>query len=147
MKISAVSRLARKKFVRKVPAERVCEKHTLEAEESSSKLYFTSTSRNKSSRGVPTKLSAQRILSVTFLPFTHIIYTPTTHKSKRGYYLERKPQIGFYNTTHSSFRGRAIYPLKRNYCSLFSFLLPLSYIERRFVHKYNPHLFRMQRVF
>ena len=147
MKISAILRLAHKKFTRKVPAKRACEKHTLEAKESSSKLYFASTLRNRSTRGVPTKLSAQRILSVTFLPFTHTIYTLIILKSKRGYYLERKPQIGFYNTTHSFFRGIAIYPLERNYCSLFSFLLPLSYIERRFVHKYNLHLFRVQRVF
>ena len=32
MKISAVSRLARKKFARKVPAKRAYEKHFLEAE-------------------------------------------------------------------------------------------------------------------
>ena len=44
MKTSAISRLARKKFTRKVLAKRTCEKHMLEAEESSVRLYFASTS-------------------------------------------------------------------------------------------------------
>ena len=35
----------------------------------------------------------------------------------------------------------------RNHCSLFFIPLPLSYLERRFVPKYNPHLFRVQKVF
>ena len=35
MKISAVSRLARKKFARKVPVKRAREKHMLETKESS----------------------------------------------------------------------------------------------------------------
>ena len=35
----------------------------------------------------------------------------------------------------------------RNHSSLFSFPLPLSYLERRFVLKHNPHIFRVQRVF
>ena len=43
MKISAVLRLAHKKFARKVPAKRAREKHMLEIEELSSRLYFTST--------------------------------------------------------------------------------------------------------
>ena len=34
----------------------------------------------------------------------------------------------------------------RNHLSLFSFSLPLSYLERKFVPKYNPHIFRVQRV-
>ena len=34
-----------------------------------------------------------------------------------------------------------------NYSSIFSFPLPLSYLERRFVLKHNLHLFRVQRVF
>ena len=147
MKISAVSRLACKKFTRTVPAKRACEKHMLEVEESSARLYFTSTLRDRPSCNVPVKLSAWRILSVTFLPFMHAIYTLITHKSKRGYYLERKPQISFYNTIHPSFRGRATHHLERNHCSLFSFPLPLSYLERRFVPKHNSHLYRVWRVF
>ena len=147
MKISAVSRLAHKKFTKKVPAKRACEKHMLEVKESSARLYFTSTLQDRPSRNVPLKLSAWRILSVTFLPFMHAIYTLITHKSKRGYYLERKPQISFYNTIHPSFRGRATHHLEINHCSLFSFPLPLSYLERRFVPKHNSHLFRVQRKF
>ena len=61
------------------------EKHMLEAEESSVMLHFVSTSQDKPSREVPAKHSAWRILSVTFLPFTHTIYTLITHKSKVGY--------------------------------------------------------------
>ena len=57
----------------------------LEAEESSAKLHFTSASQDRPFREVPAKLFAWRILSVTCLPFTHIIYTLITHKSKRGY--------------------------------------------------------------
>ena len=62
----------------------------LEIEESSVKLYFVSTLRDRPSREVPIKLSTWRILSVTFLPFTRTIYTPITHKSKAGH-SERKP--------------------------------------------------------
>ena len=35
----------------------------------------------------------------------------------------------------------------RNHCSLFSFPLPLSYLERRFISKYNPHLFGVLKAF
>ena len=35
----------------------------------------------------------------------------------------------------------------RNHCSLFSFPLPLSYLQRRFVLKHKSHIFRVQRVF
>ena len=119
----------------------------LEVEESSARLYFVSTLRDRPSHNVPMKISAWRILSVTFLPFMLAIYTFITNKSKRGYYLERKPQIGFYNTIHPSFRGRATHHLERNHCSLFSFPLPLLYLKRRFVPKHNPHLFKVQREF
>ena len=44
MKISAVLQLACKKFARKVLVKRACEKHMIEAEESSARLYFVSTS-------------------------------------------------------------------------------------------------------
>ena len=86
MKISAILRLAHKKFARKGSHE----KHMLEVEESSAKLHFVSTSRDRPSRKVPAKHSAWRILSVPFLPFTYTIYTLITHNSKRGY-SERKP--------------------------------------------------------
>ena len=145
MKISAVSQLARKKFASKDSYKRPREKHMLEAEESSARLHFASTSRDRPCCKVPAKLSTQRILSVIFLPFTHIIYTIITHKSKVRLYSERKPQVSLYNTTHLPFRERS--SLVRNHYSLFSFPLPLSYLERRFVPKHNPHLFRVQRVF
>ena len=60
----------------------------LETEESSARLHFASTSRERPSCEVPAKLFVWRILSVTFLPFTHTIYTLITHKSK-GVYLEK----------------------------------------------------------
>ena len=85
MKIGAILRLARKKFVKKVPAKRAREKYMLEAEEPSARLHFVSTSQDRPSREVLAKLSAWRILNVTFLHFTHIIYTLITHKSKRSY--------------------------------------------------------------
>ena len=90
MKIGAVSRLARKKFARKVLAKRSCKKHMLESEETSVRLHFVSTLWDRPSRKVPVKLSTWRILSVTFVPFTYTIYTLITHKSK-GDYSERKP--------------------------------------------------------
>ena len=55
----------------------------LEAEESNARLYFASTSRDRPSREVPVKFSTWKILSVTFLSFTHTIYTHITHKSKQ----------------------------------------------------------------
>ena len=64
-------------------------KHMLEAEESCQTVNFANISQEGSTREIPAKLSAKRILSVTFLPFTHTIYTLITHKSMRGY-SERK---------------------------------------------------------
>ena len=60
----------------------------LKAEESSAKLHFASASRDRPSHKVPVKYFALRILSVTFLPFTHTIYILITNKSKRGYLWE-----------------------------------------------------------
>ena len=88
MKISAVLQLARWSLRVEVSAKKACEKHMLEVEELSAMLHFVSASQDRSSCKVPVKHSAWRILSVTFLPFTHTIYTLITHKSKRGY-LER----------------------------------------------------------
>ena len=42
-------------------------------------------------------------LRVTFLPFTHTIYTLITHKSKGGY-----SEIGFLQHTYPSFREREL---------------------------------------
>ena len=50
---------------------------------------------------------------MTFLPFTHTIYILITHQSKRGYFSKRKPQMGFYNTTHPPFRDRELLILQK----------------------------------
>ena len=87
-------------------------------------------------------------LSVTFLPFTHTIYTLITHRNYKENIQREKPQIGFLQHTHPSFRKREGYSfLVRNHSSLFSFPLPLSYLEMRFVPKHNSHRFRVYRVF
>ena len=62
----------------------------LETKELNVKLYFANTLRDRPSHEVLAKLSAYRILSVTFLSFTYTIYTLITHKSK-GDNSERKP--------------------------------------------------------
>ena len=72
----------------------------LEAEESCQAINFTTISRVGPTHEVPAKLSAWRILNVTFLPFTHTIYSLITHKSK-GDYLERKILDRFSTTQHT----------------------------------------------
>ena len=62
-------------------------------------------------------------------------------------FREKNPRQVFYNTTHPIFQRKSYSSLVRNHSSLFFFPLPLSYLERRFVPKYNPHLSRVQRVF
>ena len=79
----------------------------LEAEESSARLHFASTSKDKPSRKVPMKHSAWKILSVTFLPFTHTIYTLITHKSKKDY-SERKTLDRFSTTQHTHLLEREL---------------------------------------
>ena len=142
-RISAVSRPAHKKFMRRVTRE----KGTWEAHAGSwrvkCQLHFASASWDRPSRDVPVKHSAWRILSVTFLPFTHTIYTPITYKSIRGY-SERKALDRFSTTQHTHLLERESYSsLVRNYSNLFSFPLPLLYLERRLVPKHNPYLFRV----
>ena len=142
----AVQRLAREQLARKLPAKRAREKHMLEAEESCQAVNFVSVLRERPTRQIPAKLFAWRILRVTFLPFTHTIYTLSIHKSIRGY-LERKT-LDRFSTIHTPIFYRESYSsLVRNHCSIFSFPLPLSYLERTFVSKHNPHIFRVQRVF
>ena len=77
--------------------KRPCEKHMLEVEESSARLHFASTLRDRPSREVHAKLFAWRILSVTFIPFTHTIYTLITHKSVRGH--SKRKILDRYSTT------------------------------------------------
>ena len=88
MKISTVSQLARKKFAKKVPAKKAREKHMLETEKSSAKLHFTSTSRNRPSCEVPTKLFTWKILSVIFLLFTYTDIPSLPTKVKKVFQRE-----------------------------------------------------------
>ena len=56
----------------------------------------------------------------------------------------REKTLDRFSTTHTPIFLRESYSsLVRIHCSLFSFPLPLSYIEMRFVPKHNPHLFRV----
>ena len=86
------------------------EKHMLEAEESCQVVDFMSVSRVRPSHEILAKHSVWRILRVTFLPFTHTIYTLITHKSIGGY-LERKT-LDRFSTTHMPIfqRERATHP-------------------------------------
>ena len=60
----------------------------------------------------------------------------------------REKTLDRVSTTHIPIILRESYSsLVRNHCSLFSFPLTLSYLEKRFVPKHNPHLFRVQIVF
>ena len=63
----------------------------LQAKESCQAVSFASVSREGPTRKVLAKLFAWRILSVTFLPFTHTIYTLITHKSMKDYSEKKKP--------------------------------------------------------
>ena len=62
---------------------------------------FVSVSWVRPSHKVLAKNYALRILRVTFLSFTHTIYTLITHKSVRGH-LERKT-LDRFSTTHTPF--------------------------------------------
>ena len=70
--------------------ERSHEKHMLEIEESSVRLYFMSHFATWLTREWPAKLSAWIILSVTLISFTHIIYSLINHKTIRRLF-RRKP--------------------------------------------------------
>ena len=87
----------------------------LKAEKSSVSLHFTRTSRDRSSRKIPTKISAQRILP--------ILYIPSLPTKVKRHFSERKLQRGFYNTTHPPFRERATHP------------------QREIIIAYSPSLF------
>ena len=118
----------------------------LEAEESCQTVIFSSVSQERPSHEIPVKLSTLRILSVTFLLFTHTIYTLITHKSMKSH-SERKTLDRFSTTDTPIFQRESYSSLVRNHSSLFFFPLPLSYLKRRFVPKHNPHIFKVQRVF
>ena len=96
----------------------------LKTKESSVRLHFASALQDRPSREVPTKHSSQMIFSVTFLPFTHTIYTLITRKSKRGY-LERKTLNKFSTTQHTHLLERELLILNEK--SLQSLLPSLSH--------------------
>ena len=83
------------------------EKHMLEVEESCQAVSFANDLWEGPTCEVPSKLSTWRILSVTFLPFTHTIYTLITHKSKKGY-SERKTLDSFSTTQHTHLLEREL---------------------------------------
>ena len=90
------------------------EKHMLEAEELCQTVNFATVLWEGPTCEVLVKLSTWRILSVTSLPFTYTIYTLITHKTKWGY-SERKTLDRFStNTTHPSFKERAIHPWRES---------------------------------
>ena len=126
---------------------RACERHMLEAEESCQPGGFHECLASKAfSQDTRETLCLEDFLSVTFLPFTHTIYTRITHKSMKGH--SKRKTLDRFSTTHKPIFQRESYSsLVRNPCSPFSFPLSLSYLERRFVPKHNPYLFKVQRVF
>ena len=75
----------------------------------------------------------------------YYIYPHYPQKYKR-LFKEKNPRQVFYNTIHPYFRRESYSSLVRNHCSQFSFPFPLSYLERRFVFKYNAHIFKVQIV-
>ena len=59
-------------------------------------------------------------------------------------YPSERKTLDRFSTTHTPIFLRESYSsLVKINCSLFSFPLPLSYLERRFVPKHNPHIFRV----
>ena len=63
--------------------------------------------------------------------------------------MEYKTRFSFSFLQHNIpiFQRESYSFLVRNHSRLFSFPFPFSYLERRFIPKHNPHLFRVQRVF
>ena len=81
----------------KLLAKKPREKHMLEAKKSCQAVNFASDSREGPTHEISTKFPAWRILSVTFLPFTHTIYTLITNKNMRNH-SERKTLDRFSTT-------------------------------------------------
>ena len=73
----------------------------------------------------PAKLSAWIILSMTLIPFTHIIYTYITHKIVRRLFRRKLGEV----STTPTLLERATHSQKRNPYSLFSSSLLLLYLE------------------
>ena len=88
--------------------KRAHEKHMLKAEESYQIVSFASVSQEGTTREVPAKLSAQKILSVTFLSFIITLYTLITHKNCEEAIQREKPQIDFLQHTHTHLLKREL---------------------------------------
>ena len=110
---------------------------------SRARLSFSQVSRGKALLARKSRnILPGGFLGETFIPFTHTIYTLIIHKCKRDN-SERKTLDRFSTTCTPFFKRESYLSLVRIYCSLFSFPLPLSYVEKIFVPKHNPHIFRM----
>ena len=100
LRISAISRLVHEKLAGRVPAKRACEKHMLEVEESCQPGGFHESLAGRAfSRDTRETLCFKDFLSVTFLPFTHTIYTRITHKSMKGH--SKRKTLDRFSTTHT----------------------------------------------
>ena len=95
----------REYLARSYPAKELCEKHMLEVEESCQAVNYANILQEGPTRYIPEKLFDWRILSITFLPFTHTIYTLITHKCMRDY-SKRKTLDRFSTTQHIHLRER-----------------------------------------
>ena len=90
------------------------------------------------------KHSVRRILRVTFLPFTHSIYTLITHKIKRGY-SERKTLDRFLQHNTPIFQRESYSSLVRNHCNIFSFSPPSCHTLTRYLYPNTTHTFSKYR--
>ena len=118
----------------------------LEAKESCLAVTFASVSREGLTHEIPAKLSAWRIFKCDFFTLhPYCIYIPSLPTNYKEAIQRKKIQIRFLQ--HTPILQRECYSsLVKNHCSIFSFLLLVSYLERRFVPKHNPHLFNVQSV-
>ena len=107
---------------------------------------FVSVSQVRSSREILAKHSTQRIFKCGFFTLhPYYIYPHYSQKYERPFRAKNSRQV-FYNTIQHNtpiFQKESYSSLVRNYCSLFSFPLPLSYLKRRFVSKQNSHIFKV----
>ena len=88
-----ISQLAREKFVRRVPAKRTREKHMIGSWRVMPGCQFCECLVGKAFPWDTCKtLCLKDFLSVTFLPFTHTIYTLITHKSIRRPFRDKNPK-------------------------------------------------------
>ena len=124
----------------------------LEAEESCQAINFARISQVRPSHEVVAKHSARRFFYVWLAYPSPMLYIPSlpTHVKEAN---SKRKTLDRFSTTHTHLLERELLILSekslshsslvRNHCSIFSFPLPLSYVERRFVPKHNSHLLRV----